>query len=282
MNKSKKENSDNKTVIVLGNPRSGTSTVAGILNILGVNMNGDPTPQPVVPKGCFEDKDFVFMDEKILSRASKINNENAFWLKLPQEEEILKQKKYFNSKIKTLISKKTKENASWGWKYPETMLTMELYLPHITNPYFVVVLRNPLDVTKSIIKFHELKNNRLNMSFLEILYAVEERNKRMIRFLRKHQEIPKIFISFENIVSNPIKESEKMANFLSLKLTFQKKRKIKKFVIPRNKILKERKKIKIHNLIYKNRLLRFANKCLRRPDKIITFVNQAIKNNLKN
>ena len=43
-----------KTVIVLGNARSGTSITAGMLKILGVGMDSRINPNPFNPKGDFE------------------------------------------------------------------------------------------------------------------------------------------------------------------------------------------------------------------------------------
>jgi len=161
------------------------------------------------------------------------------------------------------------------------MLTIELYLAHITNPHLVIILRNPLDIAKSMIKFHKLKKINLNVDFLQILKIINERNKRMMQSLQKYPDIPKIFISFEDLVFNSIKESQKIADFLGIDLSSNKVRKIKKFVIPNNRIIIERKKASINILIRKNRLLRFIKKCIIEPSKIPSFIQLLIANNIR-
>lgn len=58
----------------------------------------------------------------------------------------------------------------------------------------------------------------------------------ILNFLEKYPDLPRIFISFEDTINNSVKESKKIANFLGIKLTKKKIKKIKKFVILRNKI----------------------------------------------
>ena len=48
-----------KTVIVLGNARSGTSMASGLLSAIGVNMHHQHNPNPGNPKGAYEDVNFI-------------------------------------------------------------------------------------------------------------------------------------------------------------------------------------------------------------------------------
>ena len=119
--------SEVKTMIVLGNARSGTSMTAGLLHFLGVNLNHKHKPNAQNPNGAFESVAF-----------------NTLTGKMHQEINAGKGKKQirdmFEDKIKEVIAKN--ESPLWGWKSAATHWTLDLILPHIQNPRLVIVTRN--------------------------------------------------------------------------------------------------------------------------------------------
>jgi len=71
----------NKTVIVLGMHRSGTSMVSGVLNILGVDIGKDLLGNHWSnPLGHFENNDFRNLNTQILKEAG------GDWLNPPSRE----------------------------------------------------------------------------------------------------------------------------------------------------------------------------------------------------
>ena len=60
-----------RVVIVLGAHKSGTSTISGLLRILGVDMGADLRQGrgTINPRGFFEDKEFLRLNDDILSAA---------------------------------------------------------------------------------------------------------------------------------------------------------------------------------------------------------------------
>ena len=59
-------------VFVLGMDRSGTSALTGILNILGIPIGDNPLPPAADnPKGFFEQKDILQINEEIFSSMGK-------------------------------------------------------------------------------------------------------------------------------------------------------------------------------------------------------------------
>lgn len=164
-----------KTMVILGMHRSATSLVAKGLNneiFMGDNLL---KPRPCNPKGFFEERTFVKLNDRILTAAG------GSWDNPPARESILQQTQ-FDAEIKTLvqtaIAKATKKGYEfWGWKDPRSALTIELFLPHLPNPHFVVCYRNPIDVAKS------LKARDPKMSIEKGLALTREYNKRIRDFI---------------------------------------------------------------------------------------------------
>lgn len=159
-----------KTFIVLGMHRSATSLVAGGIEEMGVDVGGNKVllANEHNPAGYFENIDFILLNDRILSSAG------GDWKNPPSHESILSVKKEYEEEIKFTIKKNEAE--VWGWKDPRTVLTIDLYLPHLENPFFLTCFRSPLKVAQSLkkrdgmpiedgIKLAELYNNRL-LNFL--------------------------------------------------------------------------------------------------------------------
>ena len=230
-----------KTIVVLGNARSGTSMVAGILKILGVKMDAREYVDASNPKGDFESIEAHRINQRIYQLATgKVSDSELHWYPPPYERVLeLKDNSEIQEMVKEFIQGK---KGVWGWKNPKTSLTIELYLPLLKNPYFVIVTRDPLKVAESTVKMARLSLDRA----LEI---VDFYNESIRRFLLLHPDLPCIFLSFEDIIRNPVGQSQKLADFLGLSLDSEKRKQIKKFVIPRNKIMWEKRKMKIKTLI---------------------------------
>lgn len=136
-----------KQIIVLGPHRSGTSMVAGILHHLGVFMGEDLVMgnMPEQPTGYFEDREFLQLNERILSRAG------GGWQDIPDQAAINSTADRFSEEIADLIGRRS-EHKIWGWKDPRTCLTLPLYLRFLSNPHIVIVQRDYLAIKASLIK----------------------------------------------------------------------------------------------------------------------------------
>src|SRR5512134_2461070 len=107
-----------KTVVVLGLARSGTSVITGILKILGVEM-GASVHDKANPFGSFEDLDFARLHREIFELAS---NGSSYW-NPPSVEKILGLKERVRDAIAEIVARKSSGRAIWGWKHPRTILT---------------------------------------------------------------------------------------------------------------------------------------------------------------
>lgn len=222
-----------KTVVVLGAARSGTSVTAGILKALGVDIASTGDSTRANPKGSFEDKGFQRLDNEIF-RA--VGQEKSYW-DPPTRGEIMAQRVHVAPRIQSLVSEKSRDKSIWGWKNPKAILTVELFLPYLFNPYLVTVFRNPLHTAES-----SVAHKRGKITFLDALKLVNFYTGEMLAFLERHPDLPNIFLSFEEIVANPRKEAERLADFLGLELTEKKMEDIYSLVIPRDQIETAKKK----------------------------------------
>ena len=190
----------------------------------------------------FEDYDFVNLTDAIFKAAG-----SNYW-DFPSYEGLLTQKDNFEQQIQQLIRRKQKNKRIWGWKDPWTNILIELFLPYLTNPYFVVIFRNPLAVAKSAVKFTRGKRNEFwvkhPITFFHGLQIANFYDRIILEFFGKYPTLPHFFISFEDIIDNPTRETIKMAKFLGLTLTKQQMNKILGFVTPRSKMAEERRGFK--------------------------------------
>lgn len=98
-----------KTVVVLGVERGGTSMAAGVIRALGVDMG----------------------------KRAGLNHEDPRFL--TEEDE----------KLEKLIEVRNKEAYIWGFKMPKAVNKLNFFDKHLRNPFFIIVYRNPAAVADS-------------------------------------------------------------------------------------------------------------------------------------
>jgi hypothetical protein len=192
-----------KSIIILGMHRSGTSMVAGVLARLGVNMGRElMPPNRGNPTGYYENMDFVKLNREILG-----HQDNSV-LPIPSSQEIINKKDKFGEQIKKIIKKS--QSSLWGWKDPRTCLTIELFLPFLTNPYFIICQRNPLAIARSLKKRDGL-SVEMGIKINEIY------NQRITNFFQRNPELKRMFISYEKMVAEPEQAVRGIIQFIDLK-----------------------------------------------------------------
>lgn len=239
-------NNKGKTVIVLGSPRSGTSMTAGILSILGVDMGNIRKPDSSNPKGYFEDLDFQKLGKIIYEKIDK----NASGFNLPNQEKIIIESRNFQKEAYRLIQlrKKSKKTEIWGWKTISTNTLINLYLSYLENPFFIVVIRNPISVGKSINKYSKHKSKLYDkISTEEGIIININYIERIMDFYFKNRNLPFLFINFEDLVNNTNSVIKIISNFIDI----QNKNKLKK---AENFVSSDRK------MKYRKSIVRFKEK----------------------
>ena len=139
-----------KAFIVLSMARTGSSLVARALDRQGVSM-GDglhDTHTKWVPQGLYEDPDFRQINIEILKAAGGKGQDPGH--EPPSENAIISVYDDFKQRIVDLIQRKSAGKELWGWKNPRTALTIRLFHQHLTNPHYIILLRSPEEVGKSL------------------------------------------------------------------------------------------------------------------------------------
>ena len=150
--------------------RSATSLIAKSLSqeiCLGSNFI---PPSSVNPKGFYEDRDFVKMNDRILNEAG------GSWQKPPSEESIVQLAPLYGPRIEALLENKFHNESFYGWKDPRTTLTIKLYLPYLENPHFISCVREPDEVAKSLVAVG-------GFTFESAKKLTQIYNQRLIKFL---------------------------------------------------------------------------------------------------
>jgi len=158
----------NKTLMVLGMHRSGTSLLASWLASCGLHL-GDTLAGANIgnTKGHFEDLELVHLHDKLLKLVNiydggLTNIENIHAL----------QENLVDEKIGDYLKAKQNKNVFWGWKDPRTCLFLKSYNKLIPNAKAIVIFREPLEVVDSIIRREEKKlaKRTLNRGFIKKHY----------------------------------------------------------------------------------------------------------------
>jgi hypothetical protein len=159
-----------KCFIVLGMHRSATSLTAKGLHKCNVHM-GDRLlgKHPSNPYGHYEDIEMIALNDCILRHAG------GSWDHPPSEKAILSAGRGLSDTLKQAIELRQRDHEFWGWKDPRTSLTIRCWLPYIENPHFIINVRQPIEVARSLLK-------RDDMPIKEGLALAGLYNRRIIRF----------------------------------------------------------------------------------------------------
>jgi len=207
-----------------------------MLASLGVDMGNVGYPTQSNPRGAFEDRDFERLHKEIFNAVAE---GKTYW-DPPTRVQILEQKEAAAPRIERLILEKSKGKPIWGWKHPRTILTIDLFLPHLANPHFIMVFRNPLAIAYSSVE--HTKNRQRSVDFLNALKLANFYQREMVDFLERYPGLATMFVAFDDVVSQPMKEAARLAEFLGIELDEKKIRAVERMVIPREEIETSKKK----------------------------------------
>ena len=139
-----------RVVCVLGMHRAGTSAVARVLNLLGVDLGPVDQLMPAVPsnpRGHWEQWSIVRLNEEILERFG------GSWSRpplLPDGWEAAPLLEDMRFRARALVKSTFAGAPLWGWKDPRTCLTLPFWRPLLPQMRYVVCLRNVVDVAHSL------------------------------------------------------------------------------------------------------------------------------------
>jgi len=208
--------------IVAGPPRSGTSLIAGLLHRLGVSMGSEEDLFPANadnPTGYYEDINFVFLNDAILSEAG-----GSVWSPPTQgrirhaasDTSIIARMKYF--------LKDREREEPWGWKDPRNCLTIRSYLDHC-SPRIIVCNRDPVLIAESMVEF----NGELSQD--EAFNLATEYFERIIGVIRT-ENLPYLIMHHELTLMEPRSAVSELLKFTGLDADHDIIQNAVEFVIP--------------------------------------------------
>lgn len=197
-----------RLLLVVGAMRSGTSLLTKGLEILGVNLGSDLLePVEINPKGFWEDRNFVELNDRILMELG------CSWdippLLEPQAEMISKLSPFFLRAV-ALIQGRFQNGDVVGLKDPRFTILLPFWRKVFDaagiSVSFIVAIRNPLSVAKSIVKGFSLP--RLHGLYLWQVYN--------IRCLIDLEHAPSAIVDYDAFMDDPGRGIKRLAAFLNL------------------------------------------------------------------
>ncbi len=182
-----------KTFIVLGAPRGGTSLVAGALRLAGVAMGDDIDP------ANNEDRAFNFHDGNMSTWSVEFSNTD------------------YLAKIRNVIRARNDSHAVWGWKDPLAALYVSDVLSDLVNPQFILITR---DITANIMRERiEVSDSVRKADEGKLYLAKAEQALDLYRAafaLVQRTNAPTLFVSYDKACRNPEDFSRQLLDFISV------------------------------------------------------------------
>lgn len=195
---------DARVICTIGMHRSGTSLVARMVNLLGVQLGPDPrvvTAGDDNPKGYWEYRPFVDINDAILDRfGGRWDQPPALppsWASDPRLDDL-------RSHARDLIAKDFSATPLWGWKDPRACLTLPFWQDVIGPMRYVICLRNPCAVAASLT--HRDGRRRENAEWLWLAH--------MQAALADTSGQPRLFVSYEDLLEDWRPDLRRMAAFI--------------------------------------------------------------------
>jgi glycosyltransferase involved in cell wall biosynthesis len=203
-----------RLVVVLGMHRSGTSAITRALEVLGVTIGENllPSVDGINAKGFFEDVDINSLNAEILRALG------SDWHSLakiePEDIEVLNSGEYF-LRATELLRKKTANTPIFGFKDPRVAKILpfwrQVFLHCQFNADFVLIVRNPLSVVRSLAKRDDLIPEKTYMLWLG----------HVLNSLAHTEEDRRVLIDYDYFLQEPKKNLKMIADRLDLKLDLQ-------------------------------------------------------------
>ena len=201
-------------IVILGMHRSGTSALAGLLNLSGVYFGNKllPPMKEVNEKGFFENERIVLADERILRLLG------FHWLdprSIPEYIWLDSRFSVLQHKIEEIIHKELLSSSFWGIKDPRICRLLPLWKKIFskikTDPCYVLIFRHPDEVSSSIYRRDGIDSEAVYISWLWHVLDSEfytRNNKRG-------------FVLYENLLSDSRKVLSDLQETLSIDLSVE-------------------------------------------------------------
>lgn len=193
----------NRGLIVLGMHRSGTSTITGVLGLCGAWLGTDDQmtgSNRENAKGFFERRDLRSICDTLLFSADADWWHLADFNTISIPSKILREQRECFSKLIESLS----THGTWAIKEPRLCILLPAFQHLISNPIYIFPIRHPLEIAKSL-------RTRNNFSIVHGL-ALWELYTRRALFVS--QGCDRIFVSYSEMVNDPVRATKKLVNAL--------------------------------------------------------------------
>ena len=195
-------------IVVLGMHRSGTSVVARCMKVLGAETGDSLIPaQKDNPKGFYEDKDILELDEEMLGFLGS-SWEATNIVSLQQIEELFESD--FFIRACNLLEKKLQHYPIFVIKEPRMVVLLpfwrKVFVECSLNVKYVIAIRNPLSVASSL-----EKRNGMDPAFGVTLWFGY-----VLRSLQETVEDERVLVDYDRILLYPKKEVQRLSEMLGL------------------------------------------------------------------
>ena len=198
-------------VVILGMHRSGTSALAGALNIAGVNFGRHLVPPAVDnEKGYWEHPDIVTLHDELLRLLNSGWKDDA---PLPPKWESSETAQEIQSLLLRVLERDFSASALFGLKDPRMCRLMPLWFPIFeklgVQPHFVLTARHPWEVAQSLVKRDNLDPARSYLLWLEHVLEAEAATR----------SFPRSFVSYDALLEDPVAALARLQRELGLRLS---------------------------------------------------------------
>lgn len=181
-----------RTICVLGTPRGGTSMIAGILRKIGIVMGDD------IDEANNEDRSFLVH-----------GGVRAIFFKPERTEE----KARYLAHAAELVRSRNAAHDVWGWKDPMAASYIADLNPHLRNPFFIFVTRDPGAVAQ-----RERIEERVTIRHWLLAYikVASEAYATIASFIAQRAR-PTLLVSYERALRAPLAAGHAIADFVGVK-----------------------------------------------------------------
>jgi GT2 family glycosyltransferase/glycosyltransferase involved in cell wall biosynthesis len=157
-------------------------------------------PNSLNPKGYWEYRPFVDINDQVLQRLGGSWHEPPTW---PPEWESSAELADLRRQARTLIEQDFATEC-WGWKDPRTCLTLPFWRRVLPPQRYVICLRNPADVAKSL----ACRDNFPFAKSFQLWHCYTT------SALEHSADQPALMLFYEDFLQEPAQEVSRLANFL--------------------------------------------------------------------
>lgn len=210
-------------VCITGMHRSGTSAVARMANLLGLDLGPETKMLPPAednPRGFWEHRELMETNVALLARLERRSDDPR--LPLPARWWREAGLADLRSRAATKLLEDFASASLWGWKDPRNCLTLPFWQELCGELVYLLAVRHPLEVAQSL-----WRRGRYQLSWGLHLWAAYH-----YEFLRNAPSRKVLVLAYGNVLDDPEASARRLGAFLGLEPNETKLAAIRTFLAP--------------------------------------------------